>query len=94
MKVDVKKRLPITIAIVITSISTCVCASLSIHNDSSWIFRVLTQASLCLTMLLGGVNNFIFQKQKMLGFLLCSVSGFLLYVMIYTIYVGIKLNAF
>lgn len=96
MKIEVKNKLPITItiAIVVTSISTCAFASLSIHNGSSWILRILTQASLCLTMLLSGVNNFIYQKQKMLGFLLWSVSGFLLFVMIYTIYVGIQINGF
>lgn len=90
MKIEFKKKIPITIAIIVSSILTCVFASLSIYNGSSWAFRILTQGSLCLTMLLSGVNCFVYQKQKVLFFFLWLVSGFLLIVMVFTINVGLK----
>jgi len=87
MKMEFKKKLPITIAIIVSSIFTFVFASLSIYNVNSWGFRILTQGSLCLTLILSGFNCFIYQKQKVLGFFLWLVSGFLLFVMTSTIHV-------
>lgn len=88
MKIEFKKQL--SIAIILASISTCIFAFLSIQNGNSLMFRILTQGSLCLTMLLHGINAFVYQKQKVLGSLLWLVSGFLLFVMISTIYVGLQ----
>jgi hypothetical protein len=94
MKIEFKKKLPITIVIMVASISTFVCAVLSIHSGNNWKFSVLTQGSLCLTMLLSGANCFIYQKQKMLGVFIWLVSGFLLFVVISTIYVGLQKKNF
>ena len=64
MKVELKKKLPITIAIMAISILTVVFALISINNRNFYVFRILTQGSLCLTMLLSGVNWFVYQKQR------------------------------
>lgn len=85
MKIEFKKKLPITIAIIITSILTIVFASLSINNSNIYVFRILTQGSLFLTMLLSGVNCFIYQKQRLLGFFMWFVSAFTIFVMVDTI---------
>lgn len=92
MKMEFKNRQPITI--IVASISTLAFASLSIYNVNSWMLRILTQGSLCLTMLLNGIKYFIYQRQKVLGSLLWIVSGFLLFVMIYTIQVSLLKNTF
>lgn len=89
MKIEFKKKLPITITIIVTSISTCIFASLSINSVNSLGLRIFTQGSLCLTMLLSGINFFVYQKQKLVGSLLWLVSGFVLFVIVDTIYVGV-----
>ena len=58
MKVELKKKLPITIAIMVISILTVVFALLSINNSTIYVFRILAQGSLFLTMLLSGFNWF------------------------------------
>ncbi|WP_026884931.1 hypothetical protein [Clostridium akagii] len=91
MKIELKKNTPIIIAIIIASIFTIVFSSLTISNSNSnsnsnsYVFRILTQGSLCLIMLLSGLNSFSYQKQRVLGFFMCIVSAFLLFVMISTI---------
>lgn len=82
MKIQFKKKLPITI--IITSILTLVFASLSINNSNIYEFRILTQGSLFLTMLLSGVNYFVCKKQKMLGVFMWLVSTIVLFVIVDT----------
>ena len=85
IKIEFKKILPITIAILITSILTIVFASLSINNSNICNFDILTQGSLFLTMLLSGINSFVYQKQKMLGIFMWFVSAFVLFLIVDTI---------
>lgn len=94
MKIELKKKLPITIATIVASISTISFAILSIYEGNNWMFRIFTQGSLCLTMLLSGFNWFIYQKQKVLSYFLWIVSGFVLFEMISTIYYGLQRNVF
>lgn len=96
MKVEYKKKPPITIiiAVIVTAIFTFVFATLSIYRVDNWIFRILTQGGMFLNMLLSGVNCFVYQKQKVLGTFIWLVSGFILFVMVNTIYVGIQKNIF
>jgi len=67
MKIEFKKKLPITIAIIITSILIIVFGLLSINNTNSYVFLILTQGFACLLMLLSGVNCFVYLKQRVLG---------------------------
>lgn len=92
MKIKFKNKSPITIAIGATSIFYIILGLLSISNVDSRGLRVLTQGSLSLTMLLNGVNCFAYKKQKVNAFCFWLVSGFLLYVMITTIYLGLQKN--
>ncbi|MBB6715261.1 hypothetical protein [Clostridium gasigenes] len=85
MKIEFKKKLPITIATIITSILTVVFASLSINNSNIYEFRILTQGSLCLTTFLSGLNCFVYQKQKVLAIFIWLISIFLLFVTVDTI---------
>jgi hypothetical protein len=85
MKVEIKKKLPITIAIMAISILTVVFAFISINNRNIYVFHILTQGSLFLTMLLSGFNWFIYQKQKMLGLFMWLVSAFVLVEIVDTI---------
>ncbi|CAB1262788.1 DUF3953 domain-containing protein [Clostridium sp. MT-14] len=85
MNLKIKKKPQITIAIIIVSAFTVLFALLSIKNSSNYLLRILTQGSLCLTMLLSGINYFIYKKQKALGILLWLVSAFGLFVTIHTI---------
>ncbi|WHH58332.1 hypothetical protein [Petroclostridium sp. X23] len=94
MKIEFKKKRPIVIAIIFASILGVVCAALSIYDGESWVLRILTQGSLLLTMLFHGVNCFVYHKQKVVGSFLWIVSGFLLFVMIFTVYVGLQKNVF
>ena len=80
-----KKKLPITIAIIINSILTFIFASLSINNTNSYILRISTQGCACLTMLLSGVNFYVYLKQRVLGYFMWLISGFSLFVMVETI---------
>ncbi|MGE5629161.1 MAG: hypothetical protein ACM3X7_13815, partial [Solirubrobacterales bacterium] len=74
MLIDFDKR-PITIAFLISTIITCILAVLSIVNGSSWLFRILMQGSMFVTMLLNGARNFIYKKEYAEGLLLWIVSG-------------------
>lgn len=85
MKVEIKKKLPITIAIMAISILTVVFAFISINNRNIYVFHILTQGSLFLTMLLSGFNWFVYQKQKMLGLFMWLVSAFVLVEIVDTI---------
>lgn len=85
MKVELNKKLPITIAIMAISTLTVVFALISINNRNIYVFRILTQGSLCLTMLLSGVNWFVYQKQRMLGLFMWLVSAFVLVEIVDTI---------
>lgn len=85
MKIEFKTRLPITIAIIVTSIFTFIFALQSIHNGSNLWLRILTQGGLCLTMLLSGFNCFAYQKQRVMGVFMWIVSAFLLFVIVDTI---------
>lgn len=88
MKIEFKKRLPITIAIIVTSILTFIFSMFalqSIHNENNLWLRILTQGGLCLTMLLSGVNCFVYLKQRVLGVFMWLVSAFLLFVIVDTI---------
>ncbi|WP_446897166.1 hypothetical protein ACSVC9_09055 [Clostridium sp. LBM24168] len=81
----IKKKLPIKIAVIIVSAVTVLFALLSIKDSSNYVFRLLAQGSLCLTMFLSGVNYFGYQKQKALGIFLWIVSAFMLFVIVDTI---------
>ncbi|AGK96408.1 hypothetical protein [Clostridium pasteurianum] len=94
MKIELKKKLPITIALIITSLLTIIFAALSITYGNSFTFRVLTQGSVAITMFLSGINSLIYQKQKLIALFSFLVSGFLIFVMITTIHVGLLKNAF
>lgn len=85
MKVELKKKLPITIAIMAISILTVVFAVISMNNRNIYLFHILTQVSLFLTMLLSGVNSFVYQKQRMLGVFMWLVSAFVLVEIVDTI---------
>jgi hypothetical protein len=90
MKIEFKKKLPITIAIAIaiSSILTIAFALLSINNSNIYVFdvfRILTIGGTSLTMLLTGVNCFVYQKQKLLGFFMWFVSAFAIFMMVDTI---------
>ena len=89
MKIKFKKNLPITIAILVSSISVIVFVALSFLYEDNSIFTILTQGGASLTMLLLGINCFVYQKQKVLSYLLWFVSVFALFVMVSTIYVGL-----
>ena len=89
MKIEFKKNLPIAIAILVSSISIIVFALLSIFYEDNLTFHILTQGSGFLTMLLMGINSFVYQKQKALGYFLWLVSGFTLFVMICRINIGL-----
>ncbi|WP_446898409.1 hypothetical protein ACSVC9_00335 [Clostridium sp. LBM24168] len=83
MKINIKRRVLVTI--LLTSILTIIFASLSVGNRNSYILRVLTQGGLCLTMLLSGINYFVYQKQKELAVFMWFVSAFALFVLVNTI---------
>ena len=93
MKIELEKR-PITIIFVIASILTCILAVFSIINENSWILRVLTQGSMCVTMLLNGVRYFIYKKQYAEATAFWTISSLFLYLFIYTCCIGIKYNLF
>lgn len=94
MKAELKKKLPITIAIIVTSISTIIFAALSIIHNDSFTFRILTQGSLSITMLLNGVNSFVYQKHKSIALFQFIIFGFLIFVIISTIHTGLLKNVF
>jgi len=85
MKIEFKKRLPITIATIITSIFTIVFSILSFNNTDTYIYRYFAQGSGILSSLLLGVIFFVYNKQKVMGFFMWFVSGFTLLLMILTI---------
>jgi hypothetical protein len=88
MKIEFKKKLPITIATIISSILTIAFALLSINNSNIYVFdvfRILTIGGTSLTMFLTGVNCFVYRKQKLLGFFMWFVSAFAIFMMVDTI---------
>ncbi|MFT8315653.1 MAG: hypothetical protein ABF633_15595 [Clostridium sp.] len=94
MKDQLKRKLPIIIAIIVTSIFTIIFAALSIIHNDSFMFRILTQGSLSIAMLLNGVNSFVYQKHKSIALFQLIVFGFLIFVIISTIHTGLLKNAF
>lgn len=87
----IKKKLPIKIAIIIASAFTVLFALLSIKNSSNYLFRILAQGSLCLTIFLSGINYFSYQKQKALGIFLWIVSAFILFVIVDIIIISVNI---
>lgn len=97
MKPEIKRMLPITIAIIITSIFTLtICVISFFYHDAdiwtfrSFMFRILGQAGSCITMILLGTVFLIYLKQKLVGAFLGLVSGISLFVLINTISVGLQ----
>lgn len=72
--------------IILVSLITIIFAGLSIFNVDNIEFRVITQATLSLTMLLRGIQSIKYNEQKLLGYTLVGVSCFLLLVMFFTIF--------
>lgn len=93
MKPESKKWSPFVIVKVISSIITIIFAVLSMINVDNWMFRILTQAALFIVMLFSGLQTLADGNQKSLGYLNLVVAAFILFVMIYTIFVGIKIGA-
>lgn len=89
MKLD-RKKVNFFVATLICSVVTIVFAILSIVNEDNWLFRIGTQASLALSMIINGAQTLIIQKNKKIAYLLIGVSVFILFVMVDTIIVGYK----
>lgn len=86
MKIELRNKLLILIAILVFSSSTIIFAALSIFNTNNLLYSILTQGSGSVTMLLMGILFFVYQKQKILGVFLWLVSAFSLFVTISKIY--------
>jgi hypothetical protein len=89
MKIELRNKLIILIAILVFSISTIVFATLSILYKNNLLLGILTQGSGSVTMLLMGILFFVYQKQKLLGVFIWLVSSFSLFVTISKIYTWI-----
>lgn len=89
MMKEVKKKLSITI--IVSSILTIIFALVSINSGNIYVFRILTQVCIFLTMLLSGVNCFVYQKQKVLGSFIWLVSAFILFVIADTIFTSMSI---
>lgn len=76
-----------SITIILISLITIIFAVLSFFNINNILFRVITQASLSLTMILKGIQDIKYNEQKLLGYAFLGVSFFLLFVMFFTIFV-------
>jgi hypothetical protein len=64
MKLKLRKKPPIIIATVITSIFTIVFAAISIIYSNTFVFRILAQVCASLTMMFSGANSYFFLKRK------------------------------
>jgi hypothetical protein len=94
MRIEINKGL-LEVALIIISVTTIILAAFSFFNIDNWYLRIFTQGSLCLMMLLRGMQTISLQKEKYTsGYLYFGVATFILFVMIYSIIVGIKINAF
>jgi len=98
MKIELKKKTPLKIVIIIASILTFVFALISIiygvkdfalskDRKSIMAFNILTQGSLSLYMLFNGIDCFINKKQKINGLIFSFVFIFNLFVVLFSIYV-------
>lgn len=92
MKMGIKKKLPLVIAIIVVSIFVIIFASLSIINEQKLLYRILAQGSLSLSMTLSGIDCYFYRKQKIIGAFCWLATAFLIFVMFYTIYIGLQLN--
>ncbi|MGK0464874.1 hypothetical protein [Clostridium sp.] len=89
MKIELRNKILILIAILVFSSSTIIFAALSIFHKNNLLYSILTQGSGSVTMLLMGILFFVYQKQKLMGIFLWLVSAFSLFVTISKIYSGI-----
>lgn len=86
MKPDSKKGQPLLIAMIAFSVITIIFAVLSILNIENSLVRIMTQASLSLTLMTNGIYILLYQKQNKLGYFLLGVSALILIVMIFIVY--------
>ncbi|WP_425800778.1 hypothetical protein ACHOLT_11615 [Desulfitobacterium sp. Sab5] len=75
------------------SVTTLIFAVLSFFNIENWFLRIFMPGSLSLMMLFMGMETISQEKEKYkLGYF--GAAAFLFFVMIHTIVVGIKIDAF
>jgi len=90
LKIKIRKISIFKIIGILFSIVTIIFGVLSILNLENWIMRIIMQASLCLTLLINGIDILGSQKNKKTGYFLLGVSALNLFVMVFTFFVGFK----
>jgi len=85
---------PTRLIAMLLSLVTLVLAIQSVIHNDNWFFRIATQASLGLLMLLNAMEAILITKKRRIGLVLMAVSAVILTGMIFTFYMGKKTHAF